>query len=414
MIHRDIKPQNVLVSEDGHLKVTDFGIARAGDDAGMTEVGSIIGTAQYLSPEQARGEDVTTASDCYSVGIVLYELLTGRVPFDGEKPVAIAMRQINEVPVAPRVIVPQIPPQLNEIVMKALEKRPSSRYRTAEEFSDALLRVRASLPEPVEDATEVLAAMESPATTRIIAQNTAATRVAPRQHPMPPPPSRGRRGPIIGAIIAVLILAAGASAYLFTDIGRAAKIQIPTVAGQSATAATATLRNAGFKVSSVPRNDPAVPKDQAIGTDPAEGTKAPKGDTIILFVSQGPLTHDVPSLVGKTYDDAVIELEQQHFKPAKALVFSDKPVDEVVTTDPPVGTTINEGSTVTLSVSKGQEMVEVPPVLLETQAEATRLLEEAGLIVGQIIENALGVIESEQMPCGEVRRDTAAEDRGAE
>ena len=151
VIHRDIKPQNVLVAEDGHLKVTDFGIARAGDDAGMTEVGSVIGTAQYLSPEQARGEDVTTASDCYSTGIVLYELLTGRVPFDGEKPVAIAMRQINEVPVAPRVIVPQIPPPLNEIVMKALEKRPGSRYRTAEEFSNALLRVRPSLPEPVED-----------------------------------------------------------------------------------------------------------------------------------------------------------------------------------------------------------------------------------------------------------------------
>ena len=106
VIHRDIKPQNVLVAEDGQLKVTDFGIARAGDDAGMTEVGSVIGTAQYLSPEQARGEEVTPASDCYSVGIVLYEMLTGRVPFDGDKPVAIAMRQINEPPVAPRVLVP--------------------------------------------------------------------------------------------------------------------------------------------------------------------------------------------------------------------------------------------------------------------------------------------------------------------
>jgi serine/threonine-protein kinase len=314
----------------------------------------------------------------------LYELLTGRVPFDGEKPVAIAMRQINEVPVAPRVIVPQIPPTLNEIVMKALEKRPGSRYRTAEEFSNALLRVRPTLPEPVEDATEVLAAMESPATTRIIAQNTAATRVVPRQHSLPPPPSRRRRGPIIGVIIALLILAGGASAYLFTDLGRAAKVPVPTVIGQSASAATTTLKAAGFKVDPEPRNDPFVPKDQAIGTNPEEGTDAPKGDTIILFVSLGPQSRAVPLLVGKTYDDAALELERQHFVPAKEPVFSDKPVDEVVGTDPPVGKTINEGDTVTLSVSKGPEMVVVPKLLLERQTDVQRLLDAAGLVVGTV------------------------------
>ncbi len=405
VIHRDIKPQNVLVAEDGHLKVTDFGIARAGDDAGMTEVGSVIGTAQYLSPEQARGEDVTTASDCYSVGIVLYELLTGRVPFDGEKPVAIALRQINEVPVAPRVIVPQIPPQLNEIVMKALQKRPGSRYRTAEEFSNALLGVRATLPQPVEDATEVLAAMESPATTRIIAQNTAATRVVPRQNSMPPAPSRRRRGPIIGAIIALLVLAGVASAYLFTDIGRAAKVQVPTVAGQSENDATATLRGVGFKVDPEPRNDPNVPKDKVIGTNPEEGTQAPKGDTIVLFVSLGRPARAVPRLVGKTYDDAAIELEQQHFVPAKELVFSDKPVDEVVATKPAGGDTIGEGDTVTLSVSKGPEMVDVPPLSLETQAEAERLLDEAGLTRGTVTPRGTskrepGLVLAQDPPAG--------------
>jgi len=148
LIHRDIKPQNVLVSHDGQLKVTDFGIARAGDEFDMTEAGSVIGTAQYLSPEQARGDEVTTASDCYSVGIVLYEMLTGRVPFDGDTPVSIAMRQVNDTPVAPNMIVPTIPDELNAIVMKALEKRPSNRYRTAEEFSAALRAVRPLLPPP--------------------------------------------------------------------------------------------------------------------------------------------------------------------------------------------------------------------------------------------------------------------------
>ena len=405
VIHRDIKPQNVLVAEDGHLKVTDFGIARAGDDAGMTEVGSVIGTAQYLSPEQARGEDVTTASDCYSVGIVLYELLTGRVPFDGEKPVAIAMRQINEVPVSPRVIVPQIPPQLNEIVMKALEKRPGSRYRTAEEFSNALLGVRLTLPEPVEDATEVLAAMESPATTRIIAQNTAATRVVPRQNSMPPPSSRRRRGPIIGVILALLVLVGGASAYLFTDVGRAAKVEVPRVAGQSQSTATEALKRAGFDVEPEFQNDPRVAKDRVIRTNPTEGTEAKKGDQIILFVSTGPETKVVPRLVGATYDDAALQLSGFNFVPKREDVFSDKPVGQVVDQDPNPGATINEGDTVTLSVSKGPELVEVPVLSLETQAEAKRLLEEAGLVVGAVTTRETskrepGLVLAQSQPAG--------------
>ena len=382
VIHRDIKPQNVLIAEDGHLKVTDFGIARAGDDAGMTDVGSVIGTAQYLSPEQARGEDVTTASDCYSVGIVLYELLTGRVPFDGEKPVAIAMRQINEVPVAPRVHVPQIPPQLNDIVMKALEKRPGSRYRTAEEFTDALLAVRPTLPEPVEDATQVLAAVESPATTRIIAQHTAATRVAPRQNSMPPPPPRRRRGPLLVALLVLLLLAGAAAAFLFTDIGRAAKVPVPAVAGLSESAATTALNREGLKVVSERQNHPTVPRGGAIETDPSAGTDVAKGDTITLFVSLGPATGEVPDVVGATYDDAAIELRRAQFAPQKELVFSDKPVDEVVDQNPGAGATVDQGTTVTLKVSKGQDLVEVPALSLQSETEAERLLEEAGLVLG--------------------------------
>ena len=380
VIHRDIKPQNILVAEDGHLKVTDFGIARAGDDAGMTEIGSVIGTAQYLSPEQARGEDVTTASDCYSVGIVLYELLTGRVPFDGEKPVAIAMRQINEVPVAPRVLVPQLPPQLNDIVMKALEKRPGSRYRTAEEFTDALMAVRATLPEPVEDATQVLAAVESPATTRIITQHTAATRVASRQIPMPPPrPRRRRRGALLIALLALLLLAGGAAAYLLTDIGRAAKVAVPPVAGLTEQAATDRLEADGFVVDPERQSDPDLAPGLAVRTDPSEGTDFGKGETVTLLISSGPETGPVPDVVGSSYDDAAIELGNEDFVPMREDVFSDKPLDEVVEQIPASGATADKGSTVTLKVSKGQDLVDVPDVVLEDEAEATRLLEEAGL-----------------------------------
>jgi eukaryotic-like serine/threonine-protein kinase len=387
VIHRDIKPQNVLVAEDGHLKVTDFGIARAGDDAGMTEIGSVIGTAQYLSPEQARGEDVTTASDCYSVGILLYELLTGRVPFDGDKPVAVAMRQINEVPVSPRVIVPQIPPQLSDIVMKALEKRPGSRYRTAEEFSDTLLAVRASLPEPAEDASEVLAAVESPATTRIIAQNTAATRVAARQPPMPAPAKKRTRGPLIAAIIALLVLGGGASAYFLGGVGKATQVVIPKVAGLTEADAITALEAQGLTVGTSEREtSPTVKKDSVIRSDPEEGSKADKGAQITLVLSSGAERAAVPRLVGKTWEEARTELEDTlNFVAKREDVFSDdKPVGTVVKQDPVAGTTIFKGDTVTLSVSKGPDLVEVPKLSLETQAAAKALLEDAGLELGSV------------------------------
>ncbi len=185
VVHRDVKPQNVLVAEDGHLKVTDFGIARAGAESDMTEAGSVIGTAQYLSPEQARGDDVTAASDCYAVGIVLYEMLTGRVPFDGGPPVAVAMKQITDEPVSPRIVEPSVPRELETVVLRALAKRPSERYRTAEEMSRALAEVRGIL-DGSGGTTRVIPAGAGGDTgrTRVLGPPPAATRVgsaAPRR-----------------------------------------------------------------------------------------------------------------------------------------------------------------------------------------------------------------------------------------
>ena len=382
VIHRDIKPQNVLVAEDGHLKVTDFGIARAGDDAGMTEVGSVIGTAQYLSPEQARGEEVTPASDCYSAGILLYEMLTGRVPFDGDKPVAIAMRQINEPPIAPRLLVPQIPPQLDEIVMKALEKRPGNRYRTAEEFTRALMEIRPTLPAPAEDATQVLAAVDTPAPTRIIAPTTQPTRSATGRSPVPPPPPKRRRTPIVLAILALLLFAGVAAGYLFTDIGRAAKVAIPSVATQNEEAATALLQP-DFTVT-VRKDFAQVEAGLAVGTDPPEGSRVSKGSQVILIISLGPRAGIVPRLVGATVEDATQTLRRFNFAVKVEEEFNDEAKGTVVRQSPTAGSPLDEGETVTLFVSKGPEPVDVPDLRLKDRRTAEALITDAGLELGKV------------------------------
>ncbi len=390
IIHRDIKPQNVLVADDGLLKVTDFGIARAGEERGMTEIGAVIGTAQYLSPEQARGEEVTPASDCYAVGILLYEMLTGKVPFDGDTPVSIAMRQINEAPVAPRVALPQLSPALNDIVMKALEKRPGARFRTAEEFTQALLAVRETLPESVEDPTQVLAAGPGgTGSTRVVTgpitnHPTAATRMQTRATPPPAPsPYRRRRGVLIGAILALLVLAGGAAAYLFTDIGRDTRVTIPTVRGELEADARAELELLRLKVTSVPVNDKDLPKGQVVRTEPAEGSKAEKDSSVSLYVSDGPDLDTVPGVVGQDFVDAKAALEERKFVVAREDQFSDKPAGVVIDQKPKRNSQVDEGSTVTLVVSKGPELVAVPNLKLESQQAAQGLLEDEGLELGE-------------------------------
>src|SRR5918998_119122 len=181
IIHRDIKPHNILLGNENRLKVTDFGIARAGASQ-MTEVGSIMGTAQYLSPEQARGAPVTAASDLYSVGIVRYEMLTGKTPFNGETPIEIAMKHLNEVPRAPSELRSEIPPELDQIVLRALAKDPHERYQAAEELTADLNRFEAGLPVAPETstaATAVLAGLPATAATQVIPGETG-TRVLPR------------------------------------------------------------------------------------------------------------------------------------------------------------------------------------------------------------------------------------------
>jgi eukaryotic-like serine/threonine-protein kinase len=390
VIHRDIKPQNVMVAEDGRLKVTDFGIARAGADSGMTEAGSIIGTAQYLSPEQARGEEVTAASDCYAVGIVLYEMLTGRVPFDGERAVSVAMRQINELPVPPRALDPSIPASLDAAVMRALAKRPAERYRTAEEFGRDLLAIRRELAGGETTAVIGGAGAASDDATRIMGGGTTApTRLQRRPSPPPDPPRRRRRAPLIVGLVVLALLGAGAAAYFLVGGGDSNKVSVPELTGRPATAAVRELRALGLITELLRRSSTEFPSGDVIDTRPAGGVSVDPGTRVTLLVSTGPELVDVPDVVGQQRESAVIALQKDFEPQVGGDEFStDVPAGAVIRQDPAGGASASPGSTVTIVISKGPEKVSVRDVRNVSLATATSILEGQGLAVGTVTKQA--------------------------
>ncbi len=381
LVHRDVKPQNVLVAEDGHLKVTDFGIARAGAESDMTEAGSVIGTAQYLSPEQARGDEVTAASDTYAVGIVLYEMLTGRVPFDGGPPVAVAMKQISDEPVSPRIVEPSVPRELEAVVMRSLAKRPSERYRTAEEMSRALAEARGAI-DGTGGTTRVIPVAGPP--TSVMGPPTAATRVAPPPPPAPPPRRRRRRWPLIAGIV-VLLVAIAAAAFVLLSGDDAKAVTIPPVKGQTAAQAESTLRALGLEVDARPAVDDSVDQGLVIDTDPAAGEQAHVGDTVILRVSSGPGDVAVPDVVGRSESDATAALRAEDFTVKTEQSASDS-VEQglVISQRPGGGDQAQKGSEVTIVVSTGPEQVTVPSLRGLDQAAAEQRIRDAGLEVGSV------------------------------
>lgn len=390
VIHRDVKPQNVMVSEEGHLKVTDFGIARAGAQSEMTEAGSVIGTAQYLSPEQARGDEVTAASDCYAVGIVLYEMLTGTVPFDAERPVAVAMKQITDPPMPPRELVPTIPPVLEAVVLHSLAKRPSERFRTAEEFSRALLDARGEI-EGTTGSTRVMpgvAAMPTEATS-VMGQPTATTRVQRSRNGAPPPsedpPRRRRRWPWVVAAIVVLIAIAGVAYAVMSGGDDAPMVTVPDVTSQPVARAEKALKDLKFAVTTRTQVDANTAQGRVIRTTPPAGTQAPEGSTVTLVVSGGPGKGTVPNVVGESETAAVAAVVQAGFEAdVNHVADPDVPEGEVISQDPAGNTQADKGDTVTLQISTGPEAVDVPDVRGMTEDAARRALVGVGLELGSV------------------------------
>ena len=399
IIHRDIKPHNCLVGEQG-LKVTDFGIARYGPSQ-MTEAGSIMGTAQYLSPEQARGAPVTASSDLYSVGIVLYEMLTGRVPFTGDSAIEIAMKHLNDWPKPPSKIRPEIPDDIDHIVLRALAKAPEDRYQSAEEFIEDLERVEAGLPVSAEtsEAATALLTVAPPigAPTEVLPSD--ATRVSPPGPAAParrpptyppaypryeePPPKRKRFGPWL-LVLFLLAAAALAGWYVYTQIQDqlgGETVTVPLVEGLREANAKAQLEEFGLVPKVVRGADPEVETGFVARQEPISGTSVAEGSEVTIFVSTGPRKTTVPDVVGMDYDEAVRALRDAALDWERREVFSGKRPGRVVGQDPAAEAEVVEGTVVTLDVSKGAKQVTVPDVLDQSEASARSELEGKGFKV---------------------------------
>jgi beta-lactam-binding protein with PASTA domain/predicted Ser/Thr protein kinase len=383
IVHRDVKPGNVMVTPQGTVKVMDFGIARAVSDsaATMTSTAAVIGTAQYLSPEQARGESVDARSDVYSVGCLLYELVTGAPPFTGDSPVSVAYQHVREDPKLPSSVNPAIPPELDAILLKALSKNPANRYQSAAEMRNDLLRAMAG--QRVE-ATPVMGDAEK---TAIIGA---------------PPGGYGdgdwddedddarkrRRSRIIAAVIAsVLILGGVIAVALLVNAGddqptaepTATQVPVPNVVGQQQAAAEQQLTDAGLTVGEVTQQ---VTQDESqegtvLGTDPSSGTQVDPGRAVSLTVGVGPGTVEVPAVIGLDVDRAENTLQNAGFDSVQTEeIDSLKPADQVVDVSPGEGQSVDPGTTVTLQVSDGDAVV--PDVTGQQQAAATQTLRGAG------------------------------------
>ncbi|OBI89441.1 Stk1 family PASTA domain-containing Ser/Thr kinase [Mycobacterium asiaticum] len=368
IIHRDVKPANIMISSTNAVKVMDFGIARAIADSGnsVTQTAAVIGTAQYLSPEQARGDSVDARSDVYSLGCVLYEVLTGEPPFTGDSPVAVAYQHVREDPVPPSERHAGISPDLDAVVLKALAKNPENRYQTAAEMRADLVRVHNGEPP---EAPKVLTGAERRS---LLSSGHGGPRTdpLPRQNFDDTDDHRnvGSIGRWIAVVAVLAVLTIVVTIAINTFGGSTRNVQVPDVRGQASADAIASLQNKGFKTRTQQKPDSAILPDHVISTDPAANSSVGAGDEITINVSTGPEQREVPDVSALTYSEAVKKLTAAGFSKFKQANSPSTPdlAGKVIGTNPPANQTSAITNVITIIVGSGPETKEIPDVSGQT------------------------------------------------
>lgn len=403
IIHRDIKPQNIMVLPDGNIKVMDFGIARA-KNSHLTQDNNVLGTAHYVSPEQTRGQDLGPTSDIYSLGVVMYECATGRVPFDGDDAISVALKQVNELPVPPSQINPGVDADLERIILKCMEKDAANRFQTADELRQVLNSYATGravdVPEPTRvisgatgmGATETRVMSDSAQAMVRPAGAVGATSVRPGAAGgssaayEEDEQKKGGRGKIAAIVIGVIALI-GVAVFAATNLlGGDKMVEVPYVLNQTQDEATKNLKEAGFtvKVGTSTYSD-TVDEGKVCDQSPDGNKQAKKGSEVTIILSKGvePAEQvEVPNLTGKTAEEAESALTAAGLKGSASQEANDAEEGTVFWQDTNTGTKVDKGTVISYKVSTGPDTVSVPGVLGKTEAEATNTLSDAGFQVG--------------------------------
>jgi serine/threonine-protein kinase len=389
VVHRDVKPGNVLISPQGQVKVTDFGIARAvTTEENLTRTGTVMGTATYFSPEQARGDAVDPRSDVYSLGVVLYELLVGMPPFQSENPVSVAYKHVHETPARPTRRNPEVPAPIEAVTLKALAKNPANRYASADDLAADLRRFRDGRPVLAEsvlhedDVTRAVAATPAADATQAIPRTVVADTAAE---------APARRAPtflIVAGVLALLLVVLLALLARGFGVGSSnSQGTVPKVVGLSEDAAKAKLAKAGFHDISVSnRADASKPEGQVLDQDPSAGTELSKGSVVKLVVNSTAELVDVPDVVGDQRDEATRKIDAAGLVPNVVAQASDKPEGEVLSQDPEANQQLTKGDKVTITVSSGPGEQQIPDVSGMSPDQAANKLGQAGFETTTVTE----------------------------